>query len=57
MFLFYILALTQNHGKSSYKTLSKNRSMDGGRGKEEFNRSIYRISSRNLDLENLKVIC
>ena len=57
MFLFYILALTQNHGKSSYKTLSKNRFMDGGRGKEELIQSIYRFPSQIHDLENLKVIC
>jgi hypothetical protein len=50
MFLFYILAVTQNHGKSSYKTLSKNRFMDGGRGKEEFIQSIYRFPSQIHDL-------
>ena len=57
MFYFYILAPTQNHGKSSYKILSKNRSMDGGRGKEEFIRSIYPFPSQIHDLGNLKVIC
>ena len=31
--------------------------MDGGRGKEEFIRSIYRFPSQIQELENLKVIC